>query len=197
MRIIHCISPCAGRGPRGLRLTDSSPLFIITLIVEKEPNLPNQPNIPNNRADIAIRAPAGTAMNHSYYGLHDLMVKDVLSAHTNNARLMAQHAAQQQNITDPLVIARKVLQAGLGVGVQQKAHTYRLHTAAGTKVTALLISSAGTLHTTFFKFLKKQIPDSTKRCSVLTDMAIGLIRARTNMYNHAYVIEDGVATTQQ
>ena len=35
------------------------------------------------------------------------------------------------------------------------------------------------------------------RGSVLTDIAIGLIRARANMYNHVYVLEDGVAATQQ
>ena len=168
-----------------------------TIIATKEPPLPEQPNIPNHRADLKIRAPAGSAINHSYFGLHDIMVKDVLTAHTNNARLIARNEGQQANITDITTMARKIIQAGLGVGVAQKANTYRLHTAAGTKVTALLISSAGTLHATFYKFLKKIFPDSTMRGSVLTDIAIGLIRARANMYNHVYVLEDGVADTQQ
>ena len=166
------------------------------LIVTNEPMLPTQPNIPNNRADFYISTQAGKAQHHLFFGYFDIMTKVLLSAHTDLARNTAKQQIVTANITDPIKQQRKILQAALEVGVKQKANTYALHTAAGTNVTALLISTGGTLHSNFYKFIKKTFPDDTVRCNVLTDIAIGLIRARTNLYSHVFMIDDAIVETQ-
>lgn len=150
----------------------------------------NQPNNNNNqRADLSIRAVAGQQEQHEFYGLFDFMTKVVFSTHTAAARANAATKALQDGITDPIKIARKRIQAALEVGVAQKKRNYEEAAAMGIKVTALLISTGGTMHKTFYRFIRKLFSDSTLRSRVLTDISVALARGRANLYRHVYRTE--------
>ena len=111
------------------------------------------------------------------------MTKVVFSVHASSARDKARIEAQLAGITDPIKICRQEIQAALHIGVAYKNHKYAEATAAGRTVTALLISTGGTLHSTTYKFLKKTFPDINHRHKLLTDISVALARGRANLYN--------------
>ena len=154
-------------------------------IVQKEPHIyGHQPNPPNlQRADFSIIPKAGQPAHHPYYGMFDVMTKVVFSVHASSARDKARIEAQLAGITDPIKICRQEIQAALHIGVAYKNHKYAEATAAGRTVTALLISTGGTLHSTTYKFLKKTFPDINHRHKLLTDISVALARGRANLYN--------------
>ena len=127
--------------------------------------------------------------------MHDFMVKAANSAHTLQERLKARAKATAQNLSDPIKIKHRELQAALEIGVRSKKLIYQHAANEGITVTPLLISTGGTLHKTTYKFFKKLIPDSDQRRWLLTDIAIILARARAQIY--ACNIENlDMATTQ-
>ena len=111
------------------------------------------------------------------------MTKVVNSAHTQQERTRAINKAitedKETNITK---IKRKELQAALKVGYDYKENKYKAATEAGIKVTPLIISTGGTMHTKMYKCIKKLIPDSNQRRWFLADIAIILARGRGQLY---------------
>ena len=115
--------------------------------------------------------------------------------HQVQERLKARAKATAQNLSDPIKIKQRELQAALEIGVRSKKLIYQHAANEGITVTPLLISTGGTLHKTTYQFLKKLIPDSDQRRWLLTDIAIILARARAQIY--ACNIENlDMATTQ-
>jgi len=161
-------------------------------IVQKEPliygNTPNPPNM--QRADFSILPKTGQPQHHHYYGMFDIMTKVVFSVHASNAREASRIQAQLEGIVDPIKICRKEIQASLHLGVAFKDRKYAAAKAAGIKLTPLLISTGGSLHTTTYKFIKKTFPDNTLREKVLTDISVALARGRANLYNDIPVVVD-------
>ena len=139
-------------------------------------SLPNNNN--NERADLLISAQAGVPETHGFFGMFDLMTKVVSARHTNAAINIARAQAQQEGITDTIKIARREIQAGLKVGYDQKIYKYRFASQAGIKVLPLIISTAGVMHSTFYKFIHKIFPDSILRSKVLLDITVALARGR-------------------
>jgi hypothetical protein len=68
------------------------------------------------------------------------------------------------------------------IGVDFKVNKYAAATAAGIKMTPLLITTAGTMHKTMYKAMKKFFPDGNQRRWVLMDIAIFLARGRGQVY---------------
>ena len=87
-------------------------------------------------------------------------------------------------------ICRKEIQASLQLGVAFKDRKYAAAKAAGIRLTPLLISTGGSLHTTTYKFFKKTFPDIALREKVLTDIPVALARGRANLYNDIHVVVD-------
>ena len=115
--------------------------------------------------------------------MFDVMTKVVFSVHASNARDKARIEAELAGVTDPTTICRKEIQAALQIGVAYKTRKYATANAAGRPVTALLISTGGTLHSTTYKFMKKTFPDINQRNKILTDISVALARGRANLYN--------------
>jgi len=68
------------------------------------------------RADILITRPRDiNTPNHEFYGMHDFMVKAANSAHTLQERLKARAKATAQNLSDPIKIKHRELQAALEI----------------------------------------------------------------------------------
>ena len=100
-------------------------------------------------------------------------------------------------VADPITICRKEIQAALQIGVAYKTRKYATANAAGRTVTALLISTGGTLHKTTYKFLKKTFPERNLRDKLLTDISVALARGQANLYLDvpvAVVVPDGNPT---
>ena len=174
-------------------------------MVSKEPmvygSLPNNNN--NERADLLISAHAGVPETHGFFGMFDLMTKVVSARHTNAAINIARAQAQQEGITDTIKIARREIQAGLKVGYDQKIYKYRFASQAGIKVLPLIISTAGVMHSTFYKFIHKIFPDSILRSSSwpgsylctqcagggsrLLDIVLDILHSTTYMYIESLV----------
>jgi len=151
----------------------------------------NHPNPPNmQRADFSILPKTGQPQHHHYYGMFDIMTKVVFSVHASNAREASRIQAQLEGIVDPIKICRKEIQASLHLGVAFKERKYAAAKAAGIKLTPLLISTGGSLHTTTYKFIKKTFPDETLRAKVLTDISVALARGRANLYNDIPIVVD-------
>ena len=68
------------------------------------------------------------------------------------------------------------------VGYDQKIYKYRFASQAGIKVLPLIISTAGVMHSTFYKFIHKIFPDSILRSKVLLDITVALARGRGLIY---------------
>ena len=125
------------------------------------------------------------------------MTKVAFSVQASNARDKARIEAQLAGVTDPITICRKEIQAALQIGVAYKNRKYATANAAGRTVTALLISTGGTLHKTTYKFLKKTFPERNLRDKLLTDISVALARGRANLYLDvpvAVVVPDGNPT---
>lgn len=147
----------------------------------------------NQRADILIRARADQQEQQALNGMYDVMTKVVNSQHTVTARNSAEVKARQGSITDIIRICRLRIQAALEVGLKQKKANYVEATAAGIKVTPLLVSTGGTMHKDMHKFIKRLLPDSIVRRKVLTDIAVALARGRANLYRHVFPAGDAAA----
>jgi hypothetical protein len=120
--------------------------------------------------------------NHEYHGLFDLMTKVASSKRTQAKRDKAMTDAVEGGERDQQKIQRKELQAALQIGVDFKVNKYTVATAAEIKMTPLLITTAGTMHKTMYKAMKKFFPDGNQRRWVLMDIAIFLARGRGQVY---------------
>lgn len=156
----------------------------VNLKCSKEPMVfGNQPNNNNqSRADLQISAKEGMPQNHEYHGLFDLMTKVASSKHTQAKRDKAMTDAVEGGEREQQKIRRKEVQAALQIGVDFKVNKYAAATAAGIKMTPLLITTAGTMHKTMYKAMKKFFPDGNQRRWVLMDIAIFLARGRGQVY---------------
>jgi len=143
-----------------------------------------KPNINSaERADILITTTENEDENQAIIGLSDIMTKVVVSAHTKEKRRIALTKATADGITDITKRKEKEIQAALQIGVEQKEHGYSRAKAEGINVIPLLISTGGTFHKIFYKWLKKAFPDTTQRRGVIADIAIILARGRAQIYN--------------
>ena len=84
---------------------------------------------------------------------------------------------------DSVKIANLEIQAALQVGVDGKLYKYRHAIALGIKIVPLLVSTGGTLHSTYKKFLKDALPNADLRNGLMMDMSIYLARRRAQLYN--------------
>jgi len=142
----------------------------------------NQPQINNlQRADILIEAQAGQVVPQT--GLFDVMTKVIAAPHTGQARQAARAKAARDGVVDSVKIANLEIQAALQVGVDGKLYKYRHAIALGIKIVPLLVSTGGTLHSTYKKFLKDALPNADLRNGLMMDMSIYLARRRAQLYN--------------
>ena len=65
--------------------------------------------------------------------------------------------------------------------MDDKIRTYRDAIGQGVRLLPLVISSGGTLHKTFYEYLKAMIPDQQARRGLCTDVSIALVRARAEL----------------
>ena len=127
------------------------------------------------RADIYIEAQAGQVVPQT--GLFDVMTKVAA------ARQAARTKAARDGVVDPAKIANLEIQAALQVGFDGKLYKYRHAIALGIKIVPLLVSTGGTLHSTYKKFLKEALPNNDLRNGLMMDMSIYLARRRAQLYN--------------
>jgi len=143
----------------------------------------NQPNNNNqSRADLLIVAKEGMPANHEFHGLCDIMTKVASSKHTQEERDRVVAKAVEDGVKNEEKIRRMELQAAVQKGYDMKVNKYAAATAAGIKMTPLIITTAGTMHKVMYKALKKFFPDGTQRRWVLLDIAIFLARGRGSVY---------------
>jgi len=149
---------------------------IETMIYENYPNINNQ-----QRADFKIEAQDGHFIPQT--GLFDLMTKVVAAPHTIPARQAARTKAARDGVVDPVKIANLEIQAALQVGYDGKTYKYRHAIRMGIKLVPLIISSGGTLHSVYKKFMKEALPSADLRNGLMMDIAIYLARRRAQLYN--------------
>ena len=145
--------------------------------VRKEPHI-NHNN--NQRGDIRVEVAAGEHEDNAYFGFVDITVKAVLGVHTEQARAKARAESELQD-HGKLKSTRAEIEAALQLGADAKRYTYREAIAQGAKFRPLVISSGGTLHKEFYKYLKAMIPDPQVRSNLCTDVSIALVRARAEL----------------
>ena len=150
----------------------------------KEPRVfGNQPNNNNQaRADLLIGAKEGMPANHEFYGLFDIMTKVASSRHTQGERDRVAARAAEDEVKNVEKIRRMELQAAVQMCYDLKVNKYAAATAAGIKLTPLIITTAGTMHKVMYKALKKFFPDGNQRRWVLMDIVIFLARGRGSVY---------------
>ena len=155
----------------------------VDLKSSKEPMVyGNQPNNNQSRADLLISAKGGMPANHEFHGLFDIMTKVASSRHTQMERDRVLAKAAEDDMNSVEKIRRLELQAAVQMGYDLKVNKYAAATAAGIKLTPLIITTAGTMHKVMYKALKKIFPDSIQRRWVLLDIAIFLARGRGSVY---------------
>ena len=147
-----------------------------TFVYENQPYNNNQ-----QRADIKIEAQAGKFIKHT--GLFDVMTKVVAAPHTDQARNAARTKAARDGIVDRVKIANLEIQAALKVGYDGKLYKYRHAIQIGIKLVPLIVSTGGTLHAIYKKFLKEALPNDDLRNGLMMDMSIYLARRRAQLYN--------------
>ena len=145
--------------------------------VRKEPHI-NHHN--NQRGDIRVEVAAGEHEDNAYFGFVDITVKAVLGVHTEQARAKARAESEQQD-HGKLKSTRAEIEAALQLGADAKRYTYREAIAQGARFQPLVISSGGTLHKEFYKYMKAMIPDPQVRSNLCTDVSIALVRARAEL----------------
>ena len=111
------------------------------------------------------------------------MTKVAAAPHTGQARQAARTKAARDGVVDPAKIANLEIQAALQVGFDGKLYKYRHAIALGIKLVPLLVSTGGTLHATYKKFLKEALPNNDLRNGLMMDMSIYLARRRAQLYN--------------
>lgn len=172
--------------------------------VELEPLLNNQTL---HRADIRVGSAEGIPAMDPSYGLLDLTIKAPLAGDTAGAREAARTAAdvlaapapaaaaaaaateeeeeeEEVEISEARRLSKKgwaQVEAALEVAAQAK-RTHYAQLESVQPVFPLVISSGGTLHREAYKCLRELIPLAAERRTLLVDISIALVRARTNIY---------------
>ena len=90
-------------------------------------------------------------------------------------------AAEKGVKNEEKIRRRMELQAAVQMGNDLKVNK-DVATAAGIKMTPLIITTAGTMHKVVYKALKKFFLDGNQRRWVLKDIAIFLARSRGSVY---------------
>ena len=141
-------------------------------IVRLEPPINNNNNA--SRADLSISATAGLPALDATYGLVDLTVRAPLATDTPPALVVPPGLDD-----DVRKLAWHSIASSLEVAVDRK----RLHYAAlqpPVAVTALAISSGGTLHKDFKAFIKAMDLPPSARLQLIYSISLALVRARAD-----------------
>jgi hypothetical protein len=174
------------------RLTTNEPAAAIQLPPALPPGGPGQQpppvihNINAQRYDTRVGNADGGAALDPVYGLVDYKVKAVHCTDTINARARARADLQPQP-DSPHPVSRRSAWAAIGASLEFCAHESRTHYAhipTPQPVVPLVISSGGTLHKDFHKFLKVVVAKHLLP-NLYIDFSLALVRARAEAYPRA------------
>jgi len=99
------------------------------------------------------------------------------------ARQAARTKADRDGVVDPIKVAKLEIQAALQVGYDGKLYKYRHAIRLGINIVPLIVSTGGTLHTEYSKFIKEAFPNDDLRNGLMMDMSVYLARRRAQLYN--------------